>query len=71
LSLKPNQEVVRMRNRPTLCGLALWTLTILVPWALTADAVAGEQLVQTVPNLGIPATALGLMLLTAASKDKK
>ncbi len=61
---------MRMRNRTTLCGIALWTVTMVLPWALAPDAVASE-LVQTAPNLGIPATALGLMLLSAANSNKK
>jgi hypothetical protein len=43
---------------------------MVLPWALAPDAVASE-LVQTAPNLGIPATALGLMLLSAANSNKK
>jgi hypothetical protein len=38
--------------------------------ALDADG-AVRDLAQTVPNLGIPATALGFTLITAANRDKK
>lgn len=61
---------MRMKNRPTLRAIARLTLAVLLPCALAQACMAGE-LVQTVPSLGVSATALGLMLLTAASNDRK
>jgi hypothetical protein len=47
----------------------LWTGAVAVMCALDADG-AVRGLAQTVPNLGIPATALGFTLLTAANRDR-
>jgi hypothetical protein len=45
-----------------------WTAAIVVLCALDPEA-ALQGLVQTLPNLAVPATALGLTLITAANKD--
>ena len=48
-----------------LCGGAFSLLCALVP----GTAVTG--LVQTTPNLAVPAAALGLTLITAANRDRQ
>jgi hypothetical protein len=58
------------KNHPIGWQLFLWTgavavLCLLVPGA----AVIGFA--QTAPNLAVPATALGLTLITAANRDRQ
>ncbi len=48
----------------------LWTGALAVICALDPDA-AVNGLVQTVPNLAVPATALGFTLITAANRDRQ
>jgi len=53
-----------MRMTRTLRGIALWTLGVLLLFALAPEALAGDQL--PLPSSLAPATVLGLMLITAA-----
>jgi hypothetical protein len=58
------------KNHPIGWQLILWTgavavLCLLVP----GPAVTG--LAQAAPNLAVPATALGLTLITAANRDRQ
>jgi hypothetical protein len=50
--------------------LVLWSGAIVVLCALLPGGAA-TGLVQTVPNLALPATALGLTLITAANRDRQ
>jgi hypothetical protein len=53
-----------MRMNRTLRGIALWALGALLLFALVPEALAEGQL--PLPSSWAPATALGLMLITAA-----
>ncbi len=57
-------------NNPITWKLVLWTGALAVMCTLATDAAATE-LVQTVPNLAVPATALGFTLITAANRDRQ
>jgi hypothetical protein len=57
-------------NNPIVWKLILGTGALAVICALDPDA-AVTGLVQTVPNLAAPATALGFMLITAATQDRR
>jgi hypothetical protein len=48
----------------------LWTGALAVMCTLDPDA-ALKGLVQSVPNLAVPATALGFTLITAANRDRQ
>jgi hypothetical protein len=50
--------------------LMLWSSATVVLCALVPGA-AETDLVQTAPNLAVPATALGLTLITAANRDRQ
>jgi len=58
---------MRMKDWRRHRGIALWIWMGLVLCALAPEAVAGGQ-VPAMPSLWATATALGLMLLTAASE---
>ena len=58
---------MRLKNIRGLGGIALWIWVALVLCALAPEAVAGGQ-VPAMPSLWATATALGLMLITAASE---
>ena len=58
---------MRMKDWRRHRGIALWTWMALVLCALAPEAVAGGQ-VPAMPSLWATATALGLMLITAASE---
>jgi hypothetical protein len=57
-------------NNPIVWKLIVGTGAIAVMCALDPEA-AVTALVQTVPNLAAPATALGFMLITAANQDRR
>ena len=58
------------KNHPIGWHLILWTGAAAVLCLLVrGPAVTG--LVQTAPNLAVPATALGLTLITAANRDRQ
>ena len=57
------------KKNPMVLRLLLWTGVVAVMCALDPDG-AVRGLAQTVPNLGIPATALGFTLITAANRDR-
>ena len=57
---------MRMKDWRRHRGIALWIWMALVLCALAPEAVAGGQ-VPAMPSLWATATALGLMLITAAS----
>lgn len=57
-------------NNPIVWELMLWTGALAVMCAVDPDA-AVKGLAQTVPNLAVPATALGFTLITAANRDRK
>jgi hypothetical protein len=58
---------MRMKDWRRHRGIALWIWMALVLCALAPEAVAGGQ-VPAMPSLWATATALGLMLITAASE---
>jgi hypothetical protein len=58
---------MRMKDWRRHRGVALWIWMALVLCALAPEAVAGGQ-VPAMPSLWATATALGLMLITAASE---
>jgi len=63
--------VMTMWNgRPIFWMLMLWTGAIAVLCAVDPD-VAVTGFIQSVPSLSVPATALGLTLITAANRDRQ
>ena len=61
---------MRLKDIRGLRGIALWSGVALVLCALAPEAVA-SGLIRTMPSLWATATALGLMLITAASANQK
>jgi hypothetical protein len=58
------------KSNPMVLRLMLWTGVVAVMYALDTEG-ALRELAETVPNLGIPATALGFTLITSANRDRK
>ena len=59
-----------LTKNPVIWKLLLWTGALVFMCALDADAVV-TGLMQAVPSLAVPATALGLSLITAANRDRQ
>jgi hypothetical protein len=58
------------KDNPMVLRLMLWTGVVALMCALDPDGTL-RGLAQTVPNLGIPATALGFTLITVANRDRQ
>jgi hypothetical protein len=57
-------------SNPIVWKLMFWTGALAVICALDPGSEV-RGLVQTMPNLAVPATALGFTLITAANRDRQ
>jgi len=61
---------MRIKCLKRICGIALCGAPIFMLFGTNANAAANEILL-TAPNIGVPATALGFMLIAAANRDRR